>query len=330
MQRALGIVLAAALTALAPADAAELTGVNLAGAEFGGLNGQYGYAYIYPDLAQIRAFAEEGVNVIRVPIRWERIQPALNGPLDEDEARRLDVVIAQAAQLGLSTIIDIHSYGKYRRQKIGSAATPPAAFNDLWRRLAQRHRNKPKVIFGLMNEPVGIAAPVWAGYAEGAVRAIRATGARQLVLVPGANWSGAHSWRNRVGGQPSNAEALASFRDPGNNFAFDFHQYFDGNSSGQSVDCVAVEEAERRLAVATNWLRQTGHRGMLTEFGVARSPHCLNVLRAALRHLTDNDEWHGWTAWASAAWFGTYPFNLYPLAGERPPQLDVLRPFHAR
>ncbi|MGL4542825.1 MAG: cellulase family glycosylhydrolase, partial [Polymorphobacter sp.] len=108
------------------------------------------------------------------------------------------------------------------------------------------------------------------------------------------------------------------------------HQYFDANSSGTAAGCVSAEVAVRRVAVATAWLRETGNRGFLGEFGVSRQPECQAVLTAVLRHMAANPEWLGWTAWASSARFGSYPFNLYPFQQPTPPQLETLRPFLAR
>ncbi len=311
-----------------PSRAVALTGVNIAGGEFGGLKAVYGKNYIYPDAAQMRAFRTAGMNVFRVPMRWERLQPALKQPLDAAEMARIDMIVAIAAGMGASVILDIHNYGRYARQPLGSHAVPTAALRDLWVRLATRYRNNDRVIFGLMNEPVKISATAWAAAAHDALLGIRATGARNLVLVPGAYWSGAHSW-TRVGANPSNGDAMTGFRDPADNMAFDFHQYFDANASGTTANCVTPAIAEKRLAVATAWLRATGNRGMLTEFGVARAPECAAVLVAALQHMAANKEWLGWTIWGSSAWFGTYHFNLYPFQSPPPPQLEILKPYLA-
>jgi endoglucanase len=278
----------------------------------------------------MRAFAARGVSVFRVPVRWERLQPDLNRALSADEMARLDKVIDTANRLGISVIIDVHNYGRYARQPIGSTAVPPAALSDLWERLARRYKDNPRVIFGMMNEPVRVGADDWAAIANDVMAGIRQTGARNLVLVPGAYWSGAHSWTKAMRANPSNAQALESFVDPGNNFAFDIHQYFDAYSSGTSTSCVAPDKVKARLAVATDWLRANGKRAMLTEFGAGSSPDCQLALKTALEHLRDNPQWIGWTAWASSAWFGPYPFNLYPLQTPAPPQLDVLTPFFAK
>lgn len=330
VRSAIAAALAAlALSVLAPqtgAGAVSLTGINLAGGEFGGLLSVYGKGYIYPDDAQMRAFRDRGMNVFRVPVRWERLQPVLGAPLDAVEMARLDHVIASATGMGVSVILDVHNYARYARQPLGSPGVPTASLRDLWVRLASHYRGNERVIFGLMNEPVKIGAAEWAAIAGDTVRGIRGTGARNLILVPGTNWSGAHSWTKSIGAGASNGDAMAGFNDPGHNMAFDFHQYFDANSSGTSGFCVTPQQAEARLAVATTWLRATGNRGMLTEFGIGQSPDCAVVLTTALRHMATNHEWLGWTIWASSAWFGTYKFNLYPFPTP-PPQLEVLQPF---
>jgi endoglucanase len=325
------IALAAATVALlaAPATAVTLTGVNLAGAEFGGIPGLFGTAYVYPELREMRSFAAMGVNVFRVPVKWERLQRTQGGALEADEMARLDATIATATGMGVVVIIDVHNYARYMRKTLVTDGVPSSALADLWRRLALRYKDNPRVAFGLMNEPVRIGAAEWAKVASEAVVAIRGTGARNLILVPGTAWTGAHSWR-KLAGYVSNATAMTGFVDPGNNFAFEFHQYFDANSSGTSPNCVTPEIAERRVAVATDWLRETGNRGFLAEFGVSRQPECQAVLATVLKHLAANREWLGWTVWASSARFGSYPFNLYPFLQPAPPQLDTIKPFLAR
>lgn len=311
-----------------PSLAVSLTGINIAGGEFGGLKAVYGKNYIYPDSAQMQAMRDLGINVIRVPVRWERLQPVLAQPLDPVEMARIDAVVDAASAMQMSVIIDIHNYARYAQKPLGSDGVPTSSLRDLWTRLAVRYRNNDRVIFGMMNEPVKIGATAWAAAAHDALLGIRAAGARNLVLVPGAYWSGAHSW-TRKASLASNGDAMLGFHDPGNNMAFDFHQYFDPNSSGTTGACVTPAIAEKRLAVATDWLRQTGNRGFLSEFGVSRAPECAAVLTAALQHLAANKQWLGWTIWGSSAWFGTYQFNLYPFQPSPPPQLTALRPFLA-
>lgn len=305
-------------------------GVNLAGGEFNGGKlkgpGVYGKNYIYPSPREMAAFQAMGVTIFRLPIRWERVQWELGGPLVEAEMARIDKVIQFATDRKISVIIDVHNYGKYKRQSIGTGNISVNDFATLWRLIASRYHHNPLVIFGLMNEPFDIAAEAWVEIAQSATDAIRKTGAVNLILVPGTAWSGAHSWHKAVVGV-SNAEAMKKYSDPKNNFAFEFHQYFDANSSGTSTNCVKPAEAEKRLMVATKWLQEVGGRGFLAEFALSGNAECLELLRATLEHLQNNKQWIGWTFWASSSWFGDYPFNVFPFQATTPPQLLVLQKF---
>jgi endoglucanase len=317
------LLLVCAIAAAVPTTASEFTGVNISGGEFGGANGVHGTNYIFPNAKQIDAFAAMGMNIVRLPVRWERVQPVLGGPLGASEIALIDKVIAAANARHMTVIVDVHNYGRFRGKKLGSPETPVTALPQLWTRLAQHYAANPRVAFGIMNEPIGNNATDWAAIAQATILAIRATGANNLVLVPGAYWTGAHSWTKVIKGV-SNADAMTGFNDPANNMAFEMHQYFDANSSGTGTFCVTPTEAQRRLTAATGWLKATGKRGFLGEFGGAATPECLDALRATLAYVSAHREWLGWTAWGSSAWFGSYAFNLFPFQDPPPPQLGVL------
>lgn len=64
------------LVAVQPLSGCALSGVNLAGAEFGGnsIPGVFGTDYIYPLEEEVDYFVGKGMNVFRIPFRWERLQ----------------------------------------------------------------------------------------------------------------------------------------------------------------------------------------------------------------------------------------------------------------
>ncbi len=306
-----------------------MQGVNLAGGEFTGnkLPGVFHKDYFYPSAADIQKFADIGMNTIRVPFLWERLQPELNAPLSAPELSRLDGVMSAAGLQHMTVILDPHNYGSYRGKLIGSPEVPGKAFADFWSRIATHYKNEPFVVFGLMNEPNQQPAELWASIAQSAVTAIRDTGAKQLILVPGTGWSGAHSW-NQKAGTLSNAEALAKLKDPAHNFAIEVHQYFDQDSSGTHAACVNAHVGEMALSGMTAWLRTTGNRGFLGEFGSTGDPVCLSALRNTLLHMKKNaDVWQGWTYWGASAWFGNYMFNIMPPDPVQHKQVLVLEEF---
>lgn len=308
----------------------SLTGWNVAGAEFGSLPGRHGHEYIYPSASDLDALAAKGMNVLRLPFRWERIQPKLHGDLSAAELALLQEAVAAARGRNLAVVLDVHNYARFDDKPIGSPEVPEDALADLWRRLAVPFRDDPHILFGLMNEPHDMSTQTWLRAANLAIRAIRDAGAHNLVLVPGNAWTGAHSWSS--GGEGSNATVMAGVEDPCGNVAYEVHQYFDADYSGTSPLCVGQEGALKGLRSFTEWLRGRRARGFLGEFGTGSAASCAGPLRSALSVMADNpDVWIGWTAWAAGAWWaGDYPLSLQKRDGRDKPQVTILADFAAR
>ncbi len=306
----------------------DFRGVNLAGAEFGydNLPGTFGTDYIYPTAADVEVFAAAGMNVIRLPFRWERLQPDLEAALDPDELARIDEFVASTTALDVSVILDPHNYARYDDRVVGGPDLPTNAFADLWQRLATRYRDNDLVVFGLMNEPHSMATETWVDQANRAIAAIRSTGATNLILVPGNQYTGAHSWHEDWYGTPNSA-AMLDIVDRGDNFAIEVHQYLDGDSSGRSPECVDDTIGSARLETFDEWLEQHDLRGFLGEFGAGPGDVCLAALDDILDFVeTNDDQWIGWSYWAAGPWWGDYIFEVEPDAdGEfDDPQMDVL------
>ena len=87
-----------------------------------------------------------------------------------------------------------------------------------------------------MNEPNTMLTETWLSDANAGIAGIRAAGANQLILVPGNGWTGAHGWSQSYYGT-SNSQVMTGVVDSANNFAFEVHQYFDGDYSGTSDSC---------------------------------------------------------------------------------------------
>ena len=323
-------VLAFFLLAATPlrADAATTIyhGVNLPQAGFnpGAIPGIHFKDYAWPLPSEVGLYGDMGANILRVAFLWERMQPELNGDLQPQELARLDAMVEAAKPRHIAILLDVHNYGMYKGNPIGSAAVPVTAFADLWSRLAEHYKDNSFIVFGLMNEPKQ-SADAWAAIAQVAIDAIRKTGATQVILVPGANWSGAHAWMNKAGTM-SNAEALVNLHDPAQNMAFEAHDYFDQDSSGTHPTCVSEDIGVERLQGFTAWLRQHKFKGFFGEFGASKDPVCLAALKKTLDYVNaNNDVWFGWTYWAAAAWFGDYMFNIYPPDPAKYPQVDILK-----
>jgi endoglucanase len=308
-------------------------GVSLAGAEFaadawggGELPGTYGVHYTYPTQSEVNYFKGKGMNTIRLPFRWERLQRSLYGSFDTTELNRLKTFVNQTTAKGVNVVLDPHNYARYNTNLIGSLGVPNSAFANFWRRLANQFKNNDKVFFALVNEPHDMPTEQWVSAANAAIIAIRNTGAGNLILVPGNGWSGAWSWNSDWYGTP-NAQALLNIRDPLNWYMIEVHQYMNSDSSGTSENCVSTTVGAERLQEFTAWLRQHNLKGFLGEFSAGRNARCYRALDNMVAYVENNaDVWRGWTYWAAGPWWGDNN-NLEPQNGQDKPQMDVLEPY---
>ncbi|WP_196804845.1 glycoside hydrolase family 5 protein [Methylopila sp. M107] len=303
-----------------------LRGVNISGAEFGQTPGRPNFDYAYPGADAFKRLAANGGTSVRLPFRWERLQPAPNKPFDKDELARLDGAVKDANEAGLIVVVDPHDYAYYKGKQVGSADVPVANFVDLWKRLAGHFKGNPRTVFSLMNEPYDVRAADWSKTAQAAVDAIRKSGALQLIIVPGTAYTGAHSWSSELAVGRNDVE-MAKVSDPLNRMAYDFHQYLDGDFSGRTADCPGAERALKAIDDVTAWLKAGGRRGYLGEFAVSERPECVAAMKTMVTKMNDApNAWIGWAAWGAGGWWPKdYVFNLEPTdAGERP-QMAALK-----
>ena len=112
-----------------------------------------------------------------------------------------------------------------------------------------------------MNEPNKQTALEWVKTDDAIAAAIRATGATNKIIFQGTAWDGAWKWATS-----GNATEMLKAYDPGNNYAFEAHQYLDRDGSGTSPTCVAGSGA-KRLEPFTTWLLTHGLQGIVGEVG---------------------------------------------------------------
>lgn len=308
-------------------NARQLMGVNLAGAEFNGnkLPGKEGTDYIYPSPTDIQYFHRLDMNTIRLPFLWERIQPKLFGELDAKELASIRSVVQVATSLDMCVVLDVHNYGAYRGDAIGSQAVPEQAFIDVWQRLGKAFNDPKSTAFGLMNEPHKVPAKAWYMLAQKTVNQLRLQGNKNLILVPSAGWSGAHQWTKVVDKDSSAAEAFQKFNDPANNYAIEVHQYADPDHSGTHDSCVEEAKLQKIMADITAWGKGQHRKFFLGEFGTPANKPCLLALTSMVKGMADERVWRGWTYWAAGKWWRNYPMSVQPKDGLDAEQVQVLK-----
>jgi len=140
---------------------------------------------------------------------------------------------------------------------IGEGVVTNEHFADLWKRLANVYKDYPEVGFGLMNEPYNVSTAGWVDAANAAIKAIRDTGAQNLVFINANGWSGAHSWQlawmdedkdKNGNGLLTNGDAMLQIEDPAGDdkLIFEAHQYFNYNYSDWG-DCVGDDLGDAQM-----------------------------------------------------------------------------------
>lgn len=302
----------------------SLVGVNLSGAGFGSsvLPGKHGTNYIYPAESYYQKYAELGLDLIRLPFLWERIQPQLDRELDAAQLARLVQSLDFAHNHGVKVILDLHNYYRYYGKLIGTAEVPIESFADVWRRLALALGDHPALSgYGLMNEPHNTNG-LWPEAALAASQAIRQIDQTHWIYVAGDRYSSAWHWPK------SNTRLIDDpwMRDPRNNLIYEAHMYLDRDTSGMYYDrteTFAPLLGIDRARPFVDWLKEHSLRGHIGEFGVPDyAPDAILAMDNMLGYLRENCV--SLTYWAAGPWWGNYMLSLDVKSGEDRPQLPVL------
>lgn len=309
-----------------PTNLTYYRGVNLSGGEFGSnVPGVYGVDYTYPTAADFAYFKGKGLNFIRLPFLWERLQRTLNGPLDATELGRLDTVLGYAQAQGMYIMFEPHNFDRYQLNGtdylVGSTQVPDTAFANFWQQFAQHYATQSSVYYNLMNEPHDTGGH-WPVSAQAAVDAIRSVDTSHTIFIPGDGWQGAWTW------QDNNANLLIN--DPQNKLIYDAHQYFDADGSGAYAGTYDSNGAYPtigvdRLQPFITWLQAHNLKGFVSEYGIPRDDPRWEVVLDNFMGTMDGANLGG-TYWSAGPWWGEYLLSVEPYAdGSDKPQMATLQ-----
>jgi endoglucanase len=307
----------------------KLYGVNISGGEFGenSLPGVMDKDYIYPNSNKdLQYFADKGIKLIRLPIRWERVQHAPYGPLHEPDIREIMKIFAIAERHDMKVILDLHNFARF----YGTALTIDDAgkLADVWKKLAIVFGNDPALYgYELMNEPHDLpgGSNAWAQIAQITIQEIRKVDSKTMILVPGYNWQSARTWTEDNPHFP--------LKDPGNNIIYTAHIYFDSNESGRYAK--SFDEEAQNIQIGVNrsadfreWLSKNNLKGMFTEFGVPDSDQrWMSAMDIFLESINTDSHIIGALYWSGGPWWKNYPLSIEPKNGVDRPQMQILEKY---
>src|SRR4029079_15633728 len=131
--------------------------------------------------------AQRGFDHVRIPIRFSGHAGAAS-PYTIDAAffSRVDTVLNQAAAANLAVVVDMHHYDDLA----ANVAAHRDRFVALWTQIATRYQSRPDTVaFELLNEPYMQLDTTWNDVMVPAIRAIRATNPRRLLIADSVFWA---------------------------------------------------------------------------------------------------------------------------------------------
>jgi endoglucanase len=256
------------------------------------------------------AITDWHANTIRLPLSQDRWYGKAPEQTDKGKFYRILVrrIVDAVAGEGCHIILDLHwsnagDWGK----NIGQHFMPDENSLRFWKDVAEAYKNHPAVLFNLYNEPHNVGWDIWLNggqVTEKATRktpvktykavgmqalldAVRSTGAENVVIVGGLNWS--YDFSGILKG--------SRLSDPsGNGVLYDNHAYpFKGDTVERWI--AKMETAAQTLPIIVGEFGAETRRGAVVEKDE-------QWVRQVLQALEDH-EWN-WTAW-----------DMHPAAGPR-------------
>ncbi|MEN8651949.1 cellulase family glycosylhydrolase [Streptomyces sp. 21So2-11] len=233
----------------------RMLGVNRSGGEYMCVQG-HGIFDGPVDDASVKAIADWKANTVRIPLNEEcwlgldNIKPEYRGA---NYINAVKALVARVAAHGMTPIVELHwTYGQYTGNSAGCSDVhascqkpmPNAQYTpSFWASVANTFKDDRRVVFDLFNEPypdraTPTSAQAWSCWRDGGtcpgigyevagtqdlLDTVRATGARNLVLVPGIAYS------NDLSGWLAHAPT-----DPAGNLAAAWHVYNFNTCSNES------------------------------------------------------------------------------------------------
>jgi len=198
-----------------PQRVIRLSGVNIPGGEWTGTP-----SVEKVERSSIVAIDDWNCNVLRLAVGIKGWFGGYSYVSASSYQNTIDYVIQIASERGAYVILDLHHYKGFNNQQ----------YLTFWREAAEKYKNNPTVLFGILNEPHGINWETWrnggSGYTghQQVVELIRDLGAKNIIVAAGLDWgynlSGIAEGYALVDQGSNNNKELA-----GNGIIYDTHIY---------------------------------------------------------------------------------------------------------
>jgi endoglucanase len=282
-----------------------------------------GRDYSRPTKSELQYYSSKGAKLIRLEVRWDKLQPDLDGPLDADEVQWVEGYVSQAHTFGMSVDIDLHERSDYDDLNFGEDGIPPESLVDFWSKFASALNNDqvPGICgFGIANEPNHDAdfLGMWPDQANAVINAITNVDSTHFIFVGEDNWDSSRQWDAEQANQIRGARVI-----------FEAHSYWDKGTSGVYDPDIPPSNPKKvvmnNLRPFIDWCQQTESKCFVGEFGVPPDAEWLNALGDALSYMKSSHVFGAY--WAGGPGYNDI-LSIEPgRSGRDAPQMGVLQPY---
>lgn len=251
------------------------------------------------------AYKEVGFRHVRIPVTWHN-HTANTAPYAVNAARmeRTEEVVDWALAQGYYVVLNAHHESWLKEQYTQANKD---RFDAIWTQIAERFKNKSsKLVFEILNEPVGMTTPQVNELNQRILNIIRATNPTRLVVFAGHDFSGIDT-------------LLAVGIPQGDYLIGNFHSYDPWAFAGQCTRSWGSQQDINELTAiyqsAKNWSAQHDIPVMLNEFGAAHydftQPHNVCAQSDRLAYLQAHVNLAIQNGLAASVWDDNGSFGIY-------------------
>ena len=286
-------------------------GLNLGNALEAPREGQWG---VILRAEYFRLIKEAGFGSVRIPIRWsaraaQRAPYTINPPFFE----RVDWAVDQALSNGLTVVINMHHYEELMQRP----KEHEGRFLALWAQIAEHYKDYPAdLLFELLNEPNGgMTVSAWNRLLLEAIRTVRETNPRRVIVVGPANWNGIISLASlELPPDDRNIIVTVHYYEPFR-FTHQGAEWVSGSGPwlGTTWDGTSSQELEvsSDLDLAANWGKNNNRPIFLGEFGAyGKADMDSRACWTAFVARQAEERGMSWAYWEFCAGFGVYDKGL--------------------
>lgn len=294
----------------------------------------------FPHACDLLYFANAGANTVRLPFKWDYLQNFVGQDIPIDWA--IGGYGAQIIKLtdawtskGYNVILSMYDHMRYSYCAIGASDcwVSQERFAAAWNQIATQFANNSRVVFGLMNNPDvydiiekdNNGTVVVLNNQNAAARAIRSTGASQLILYSGNGGSKIENWKGTLYGA-SNRNTFTPENITDHHYAIETQMFYSGSEKSPEEGCIATAHDSPQSCVEMqspenfiHWMQNTGIRAIISQTGGTNSSECIICINQGTswammqENITGIGMWVGGHMWVNFNGDVENPLYLAPI-----------------